>query len=70
MINGKAGQNHDWNRPFGGLPLEQPLSRCARLNLPDGEGVIADYPIAVRSDENARRPGCLGMSGIAMEPVV
>lgn len=54
MINGQAGQNHHWDRPFGRLPLEQPLSGCARLNLPDGEGVIADYSIAVRSDENAR----------------
>jgi len=47
MINSQAGQNHHWNWPFGGLPLEQPLSRCARLNLPDGEGVIANCSVAV-----------------------
>ncbi len=46
-INGQAGQNYHWNRSFGGLPLEQPLSRCARLNLPDSEGVVANYSIAV-----------------------
>jgi hypothetical protein len=47
MINGQSGKNHHWNRPFGGLALKQPLSRCARLNLPDGEGVITNYSIAV-----------------------
>jgi hypothetical protein len=70
FVHCEAGQDDDRYRTPGGLALEEALRGVIRLNLADRQRVEADHPLFVRGDEGARRAGCLGVSGVALEPAV
>ncbi len=69
-IDSEPCEDEDGHGSLGRLPLQQSLRCTIWLNLANRQRVIADDMIPFAGYEGARRAGSLGVSGMAMEPVV